>query len=100
MELLREKLDGVNLELLHLINKRAELVQEIGQVKEKQGINRYDPVRERKMLDSIEDHNQGPLDLASLKHIFKEIFKMGLGLRKRIRRKHCLFLVRKKQKIL
>ncbi|MBA9026279.1 MULTISPECIES: bifunctional 3-deoxy-7-phosphoheptulonate synthase/chorismate mutase [Bacillaceae] len=96
LELLREKLDDVNLELLHLINKRAELVQQIGQVKEKQGINRYDPVRERKMLDSIEDHNQGPLDPASLKHIFKEIFKMGLGLQEENQKKALLVSRQKK----
>lgn len=47
---LRNQLDDVNLQLLHLINQRAELVQEIGRVKEKQGVNRYDPVRERTML--------------------------------------------------
>ena len=60
---LRNQLDDVNLQLLHLINQRAELVQEIGRVKEKQGVNRYDPVRERTMLDLIEANNQGPLDL-------------------------------------
>ena len=41
-------------QLLNLINKRAEVVQEIGRVKEKQGVNRFDPVRERVMLDQIE----------------------------------------------
>lgn len=79
---LRNQLDDVNLQLLHLINQRAELVQEIGRVKEKQGVNRYDPVRERTMLDLIEANNQGPLDLGSIKHIFKEIFKLGLELQK------------------
>lgn len=87
---LREKLDGINLQLLHLINKRAEIVQEIGRVKEKQGVNRYDPVRERKMLDLIEANNQGPLDAGSLKHIFKEMFKLGLGLQEEEQKKALL----------
>ena len=77
---LRDQLDDLNLQLLNLINKRAEVVQEIGRVKEKQGVNRFDPVRERAMLDQIENNHEGPLDLASIKHIFKEIFKLGLDL--------------------
>ncbi|MGW8424294.1 bifunctional 3-deoxy-7-phosphoheptulonate synthase/chorismate mutase [Peribacillus simplex] len=93
---LRNQLDDVNLQLLHLINQRAELVQEIGRVKEKQGVNRYDPVRERTMLDLIEANNQGPLDLGSIKHIFKEIFKLGLELQKDDLKK--TLLVSRKQK--
>ncbi|MFD0051099.1 bifunctional 3-deoxy-7-phosphoheptulonate synthase/chorismate mutase [Actinomycetes bacterium NPDC127524] len=96
LDALREKLDGVNLDLLQLINKRAELVQEIGRVKEKQGVNRYDPVRERKMLDLIEANNEGPLEAASLKHIFKEIFKLGLGLQEEDQ-KRALLVSRKKK---
>ncbi|SFC58294.1 3-deoxy-D-arabinoheptulosonate-7-phosphate synthase /chorismate mutase [Bacillus sp. OV322] len=96
LDALREKLDGVNLDLLQLINKRAELVQEIGRVKEKQGVNRYDPVRERKMLDLIEANNEGPLEAASLKHIFKEIFKLGLGLQEEDQKK-ALLVSRKKK---
>ncbi|WP_419881964.1 bifunctional 3-deoxy-7-phosphoheptulonate synthase/chorismate mutase [Peribacillus sp. B-H-3] len=96
LDALREKLDGVNLDLLQLINKRAELVQEIGRVKEKQGVNRYDPVRERKMLDLIEANNEGPLEAASLKHIFKEIFKLGLGLQEEDQKKTLLVSRKKK----
>lgn len=96
LEALRGELDDINLDLLHLINKRAELVQEIGRVKEKQGVNRYDPVRERKMLDLIESNNEGPLDIASVKHIFKEIFKLGLDLQEDDHKK-ALLVSRKKK---
>ncbi|MDX8047487.1 bifunctional 3-deoxy-7-phosphoheptulonate synthase/chorismate mutase [Gracilibacillus sp. S3-1-1] len=81
LDQLREKLDQVNLEILELINKRAELVQETGQVKEKQGANRsYDPVRERDMLNLITKHNNGPFENSTIVHLFKEIFKAGLEL--------------------
>lgn len=90
LETLREKLDDINLDLLHLINQRAGVVQEIGRVKEKQGVNRYDPVREREMLDLIEANNEGPLEPASLKHIFKEIFKVGLDLQEEDQKKALL----------
>lgn len=87
---LREKLDDINLSLLKLINERATVVQEIGRVKEKQGVNKYDPLRERAMLDLIEENNQGPLENSIIKHIFKEIFKMSLNLQKDDQKKALL----------
>lgn len=87
---LREKLDDINLSLLKLINERAAIVQEIGRVKEKQGVNKYDPMRERAMLDLIEENNEGPLDNSIIKHIFKEIFKMSLNLQKDDQKKALL----------
>ncbi|SFM09113.1 3-deoxy-D-arabinoheptulosonate-7-phosphate synthase /chorismate mutase [Gracilibacillus orientalis] len=81
LDQLRGKLDQVNLEILELINKRAELVKETGQVKEKQGANRsYDPVRERDMLNLITKHNNGPFENSTIVHLFKEVFKAGLEL--------------------
>lgn len=79
---LRNRIDEVNLELLKLINERAQLVQEIGRVKEGQGVYRYDPIRERKMLDVIKEKNDGPFDNATIDHLFKEIFKASLDLQK------------------
>lgn len=93
---LREKLDDINLSILQLINERAAVVQEIGRVKEKQGVNKYDPLRERAMLDLIEDNNQGPLDNGTIKHIFKEIFKVSLNLQKDDQKK-ALLVSRKKK---
>lgn len=80
IDTLRAELDKVNLQLLELINERAVLVQEIGKVKGKQGVNRFDPVRERKMLDHIADNNKGPFETSTLQHIFKQIFKASLEL--------------------
>ncbi|MFA8439232.1 bifunctional 3-deoxy-7-phosphoheptulonate synthase/chorismate mutase [Pueribacillus sp. YX66] len=90
VEQLREQLDEVNLQLLELINKRAELVQEIGQVKKVQGVNRFDPVRERNMLDLIAEKNTGPFETSTLQHIFKEIFKASLELQEDDHRKALL----------
>src|SRR5690625_1372331 len=81
-EQLRNQLDEVNLEILEKINHRAQLVKEIGQLKEKQGVNRFDPVRERDMLDKITKANTGPFVASTIEHIFKEIFKAGLELQK------------------
>ncbi|WP_088103849.1 bifunctional 3-deoxy-7-phosphoheptulonate synthase/chorismate mutase [Halalkalibacter urbisdiaboli] len=77
---LRSALDEVNIKLLDLINERAQLVQEIGKIKGTQGVNRFDPVRERAMLDHIAAHNEGPFETSTLQHIFKQIFKASLEL--------------------
>ncbi|MFC0522293.1 bifunctional 3-deoxy-7-phosphoheptulonate synthase/chorismate mutase [Pontibacillus salicampi] len=96
LDQLRQELDEVNLELLKSINKRAQLVQEIGRVKKQQGMNRFDPVRERDMLDSITAHNDGPFENSTVQHIFKEIFKAGLELQEDDHRK-ALLVSRKKK---
>lgn len=96
LDALRERVDEINLKLLELLSERATLVQEIGKAKEAQGVNRYDPVRERHMLNLINEHNKGPLATSTLQHIFKEIFKAGLELQKDDHRK-ALLVSRKKK---
>ncbi|WP_138420649.1 bifunctional 3-deoxy-7-phosphoheptulonate synthase/chorismate mutase [Aquibacillus sediminis] len=96
LEQLREKLDQVNLEILDLINSRAEIVQQIGQIKEKQSTIRFDPVRERDMLNTITKHNNGPFENSTLEHLFKEIFKASLELQEDDHRK-ALLVSRKKK---
>lgn len=83
LEQLRKQLDEINLELLKWLNKRAEVVQEIGKVKLKQGINRFDPVRERAMLDQLVSINQGPFDDSTIRHLFKQIFTASLQLQQK-----------------
>jgi 3-deoxy-7-phosphoheptulonate synthase / chorismate mutase len=80
LDQLRNRLDDVNLQILELVNLRAAIVKQIGQIKNKQGIKRFDPVREREMLDQLIQHNNGPFDNSTIEHIFKEIFKAGLEL--------------------
>ncbi|WP_147532645.1 bifunctional 3-deoxy-7-phosphoheptulonate synthase/chorismate mutase [Bacillus marasmi] len=96
LEQLRNRVDEINLQLLSLINERAKLVQEIGRVKETQGVNRYDPLRERMMLDKITANNDGPFENSTVEHMFKQIFKAGLELQEDDHRK-ALLVSRKKK---
>ena len=80
LDQLRQRVEEINLQLLELINERATAVQEIGTVKESQGVNKYDPVRERHMLDLIKKNNNGPFEDSVILHLFKQIFKAGLNL--------------------
>ncbi len=94
---LREEVDEINLQILSLLNKRAEIVQEIGEQKKKGvGVNRYDPVRERESLDLLMKHHEGPFEASTIQHIFKEIFKASLELQEDDNRK-ALLVSRKAQ---
>ncbi|WP_411953673.1 bifunctional 3-deoxy-7-phosphoheptulonate synthase/chorismate mutase [Alkalibacillus sp. S2W] len=75
LDSLREELDQVNIQLLELINKRGQLVKELGDIKKAQGMKAYDPERERDMLNHIVDQHQGPFEYSTIEHLFKEIFK-------------------------
>ncbi|WP_078409398.1 bifunctional 3-deoxy-7-phosphoheptulonate synthase/chorismate mutase [Priestia abyssalis] len=90
LTVLRNKIDQINLQILKLLNERGEIAQEIGQQKKKQGVNRFDPVREREALDLIAEHHNGPFELSTIQHIFKEIFKASLELQEDDHRKALL----------
>ncbi len=89
-------MDKVNLQILDLINQRANIVQEIGKLKTKQSIKRFDPVREREMLDNIKNNN-GPFQDSTIEHIFKEIFKASLELQEDNSKALLVLVSRKKQ---
>lgn len=97
LEDLRSQLDSVNLQLLELLSERARLVQEIGEEKQKQGVPNFDPVREKKMLDSLVENNQGPFDNETVRHLFKQIFQASLKLQQVEHKKHLLVSRKKKQ---
>lgn len=99
LEGLRGQIDSLNLEILRLINERAEIVNEIGKIKEKQGVHRYDPLRERHMLDLIKEHNNGPLNQMTVDYIFKQIFKTALKQLEAEKKKNYLYRVKRNLKI-
>ena len=93
---LRDQVNGLNTKILDLINERTELVQEIGKVKEKQGVNRYDPIREREMLNFLKEYNQGPLPTGVMEQIFKGIFMSALEIQEDDQR-NALLVSRKRK---
>lgn len=97
MEQLRGRLDEINHSLLELLSERARIAQEIGRLKEKQGVPKFDPVREKKMLEELANANTGPFDHDTVKQLFKQIFQACLNLQITEHRKHLL-VSRKQQK--
>lgn len=94
---LREEMDAINLQLLETMSQRARIALEIGLEKEKQGVPKFDPVREKKMLDGLTAQNNGPFDDETVRHLFKQIFQASLKLQETDHQK-VLLVSRKKQK--
>ena len=93
---LRNRIDEINESLLELLSERAHLTQEIGLEKEKQGVPKFDPLREKKMLDTLVARNTGPFDDDTIRHLFKQIFQASLTLQQTVHKKQLL-VSRKRQ---
>jgi 3-deoxy-7-phosphoheptulonate synthase/chorismate mutase len=86
---LHEKMDKVNDQLLELLNRRAEIVQHIGHIKQKQELQKFDPVREQQMLNDLSTKNEGPLSDSTIRYLFKQIFKASLNYKRNSRKTVC-----------
>lgn len=94
LENLRKRIEGINDEILALLQERGTLAKKIGEKKRKQGTQVYDPQREKEMLNHLIDNNQGPYNDNTIKQLFKEIFKASTDLQKSENEKH-LYVSRK-----
>lgn len=94
---MRSKVDEINIELLSLINARAKLIEEIGNIKTKQGLPRFDPVREREMINNVVNLNKGPFDDKTIRYLYKQIFKASLELQQENNNRKLLVSREKKQ---
>ncbi|KAA8998775.1 3-deoxy-7-phosphoheptulonate synthase [Paenibacillus spiritus] len=90
LDRLRDRLDEINAELLSLISERAEVVREIGTVKEKQGVPKFDPEREKQMLEKLVSSNKGPFTNSTIRTLFKQIFQASLDLQSAEHKKSLL----------
>ena len=72
---LRTKIDAIDKQLLELINERAEVVLEIGELKRNNDMAVYDPNREKVIEQKLIKMNSGPMPNASVIKIFKTIIE-------------------------
>jgi chorismate mutase len=70
---LRERVDGVDRELIRALNERARIVQEIMALKAEVGAPVYDPRREEEILRRVVEQNEGPIFDSSMRDIFELI---------------------------
>ncbi len=80
LEELRKGIDQIDDELLKLLNKRMQFVQEVGRLKQNDGSSIYRPEREREILERLNRQNDGALTPEAIEAIFMEIFAVSRNL--------------------
>jgi chorismate mutase/prephenate dehydratase len=68
---LRDRIDAIDQQLLQLMNQRASLAREIGELKGDGPI--YRPEREAQVIGRLRADNPGPLSADAIGHLFTEI---------------------------
>ena len=69
----RERIDAVDREMLALLNRRAALALEVGELKKHEGSVVFRPEREAQVIDGLKAQNTGPLQTQSVAPIWREI---------------------------
>jgi chorismate mutase / prephenate dehydratase len=70
---LRTQIDGLDRELLGLLNRRAGLALQVGELKKQEGSVVFRPEREAQVIDGLKRVNPGPLKNDSVAPIWREI---------------------------
>ncbi|MEO8298633.1 MAG: prephenate dehydratase [Burkholderiales bacterium] len=70
---LRQRIDGLDRALLDLLNQRARLALEVGEIKRHEGSVVFRPEREAQVIDGLKAVNAGPLKTDSIAPIWREI---------------------------
>ena len=73
LEQLRAAIDGVDDRLLELLRERAELVEQVGRLKDRSGESYYAPEREEALLRRLVAANRSRLPESSLRAVYREI---------------------------
>ena len=77
---LRKRLKNKDELIVKLLNDRARISVEIGEVKKQAELNVYDPPQENKVYRYLNKINDGPLPDEALREIFKEILSASRAL--------------------
>jgi chorismate mutase/prephenate dehydratase len=85
LEQLRSAIDGVDDRILDLLRERADLVGQVGQLKEKSGEPYYAPEREEALLRRLVAANRSKLPEASLRAVYREILSSMRALEQAIK---------------
>ena len=70
---LRNQIDALDAELLALLNQRASLAHEVGEIKRLEGSAIFRPDRETQVINQLRSGNPGPLKNNSVTLIWREI---------------------------
>ena len=82
---LRREIDRVDEELVRLLNERARSVCEVGRLKKEQGVEVYQPDREKEVLAHVRDiAAEGPLGPDAVGRLFERIIDEARRLERKV----------------
>ncbi|MFH0963985.1 MAG: prephenate dehydratase [Planctomycetota bacterium] len=79
---LRKKIDQIDEEIVQLLNRRADIVCQIGRVKRTENSQIYAPHREKEVYELVTKLNRGPLRPEGIRAIYREVMSASLALEK------------------
>jgi chorismate mutase/prephenate dehydratase len=82
---LRGEIDQVDLDLIALLNRRAEIAVQIGQLKHNQGLEIWSTAREDEVIARALAASRGPLPTETLRLIFRELMSGSRALQRTLR---------------
>jgi chorismate mutase/prephenate dehydratase len=82
---LRAEIDRIDKELVGLLNRRAEIAAQIGQVKERDGLEVWSPAREEEVIARALAHSKGPLPAQTVRLIFRELMSGSRSIQRSLR---------------
>ncbi|MDR7296587.1 chorismate mutase/prephenate dehydratase [Pelomonas aquatica] len=77
---LRDQIDGLDKQLLELLNQRARVAEQVGEIKRAEGTPFFRPDRVAQVIDKIRAANPGPLKAEHVAAIWREIMSACLAL--------------------
>ncbi len=80
LEELRQSIDQIDEQVVALLNRRAELVIEIGKLKRQNSSSIYVPSRETEVFRRAVEASKGPLPASAVRAIFREIMSACIAL--------------------
>jgi chorismate mutase/prephenate dehydratase len=80
LDKIRKQIDAVDSKLIELLNERADLVHEVGEIKRREGLAIYAPEREEALLQALVKKSKGRLPAKSIRGIYREIMSAALAL--------------------
>ena len=69
----RKQIDGLDEQLVALLNQRAAAAVEIGKIKRENTAPIYEPKREHQVYEHVRSVNHGPLTASEVQDIFERI---------------------------
>src|SRR5438874_8859059 len=85
LEELRRRIDALDNQIVPLLNARAQIVVEVGKLKQQSGVPIYAPDREKAVLERVRTINKGPLANRSLEAVYRELMSGSFALEKPLR---------------